>query len=322
MSFKFVSIGLLVLLLVTSFILVYNFILASQEFKRKRYINEFLTNMNDKYEERMKVKEAKLLYEGTTDDNKFIDRIDDLINKSSIRVIFPFLTSELLIGLSIVIASLTTYVFNKYYPYWLFDIAVFISSMLFLVLILRYMARRTYDKIDDQLLIYLNTLINLCGANDDIVVIFDKSTVYLKEPLKSFTEQFVFECRKGIPVHKAFKNFEDKIESKRFKQLLKNLSICSKHEANYKEILSKSKVILKHYFIEKERRKRAIYMGRMSIFSTFVVGMYLFSLIGSINTTMMDSLKTTILGNIIIGYNLLVVIIAIYKFITLDKLNY
>lgn len=312
---------LYVVLFLGLFALCWGCITFIREFKRRRYLNNFVGDINSKFEERRKRREAKLLYQGATKDKSFIDKADNLIEKSGIRIIFPKLTSEILILFTILFSLMAAYVTYIVSDFLLISLAVFACTIFIVVLTLKYMARHTFNLIDDQILVYLNILINLCDSNDDIVTIFDKSTAYIKSPLKEYTEQFVFECKRGVPLDKAFDNFKDKIESKNFKRLLKNLSICAKHDANFKIILNKSKTIMKFYFIEKERRRRAVTDGRITILATIALGAWLFMLSTSISSNLLNNLKNTFNGNVLVGYLLAVLIIAIYKFISLDKFN-
>jgi Flp pilus assembly protein TadB len=300
----------------------YFFVSIIIEVREKRYLNKILDDVNKIYSERQKAREAKFLYEGSTNDKRFIDKIDELVERSRIKTIFPFITSELLIAGTFVLALVSAFLFNRYYGFWLYTVSTFASVILLIVFTLKYMEKRTFNKIDKQLLVYINTLKNLCSSNNDIVVIIEKSIPYVEEPIREYLEQFVFECRKGIPVYKAFRNLEDKVENKRFKQLIKNLAICSKHEANYEKIIKKSKVILKHYFEEKERRKKAVNGGRSVIVITFAMGLFTFNILESFSGNLLNTLKTTLVGNVLLGYFLIVLIYATYKFITLDNLNY
>lgn len=300
----------------------YFFISITIEIREKKYINKIFDDVNKIYSERQKIREAKFLYEGSTNDKKSIDKIDELVERSRIKTIIPYITSELLIAGTLVLALVSAFLLNKFYGFWLYTLAAFTVVIFIVIFTLKYFEKKTFNKIDKQLLVYINILKNLCSSNNDIVVIIEKSIPYVEEPIKEYLEQFVFECRKGISVNKAFRTLEDKIENKRFKQLIKNLAICSKHEANYEKIIKKSKVILKHYFEEKERRKKAVNSGRSVIVITLFMGLFTFNILQSFSGNLLDSLKTTLVGNMLLGYFLIVLIYATYKFITLDKLNY
>ncbi len=293
-----------------------------REIHRRGYIKSLWSNVQDKYDDRRKNREVILLLEGEKENKTFLEKIDSLIENARIKILLPFMTSEILIGITLCIALISAFIAQKVFGLVVFSIPVFFTVIMFVVLALRSLSKVTYDKIDDQVLLYINTLENLAASNSDIVQIMEKALPYINEPLKEFSRQFIFECKKGIPIDLAFRNFEGKIESQRFKQLLKNLAVCSKYEANYREILNKSRVIMKNYFVEKERRKKEVREGRLAIISVVIVGLLLFKLVGGFTDNLFYLLKTTLVGNMILGYNICVVLYAIYKFITLDRINY
>lgn len=311
-----------ILFLILVLILLYTLFDVFREIKLRGYIGNIFGKFSSKYEERRKNRDVYILLEGETEDITFLEKIDLLIERSGLRSYIPFVTGEILIVFSIISALIISILFQKISGQILFSIAIFFIIIFFIYLSLRQLSKITYDKIDDQLLVYINTLENLTSTNSDIIEIMEKALPYMREPLKTFSRQFTFECKKGVTKEEAFKNFENKIESKRFKQLIKNMEICSKYEANYKEILNKSRVIMKNYFSEKERRKKEVRQGRIAIITVIIIGIILFKIVLQIDDGLALQLKNTFIGNIIMGYNLFVVLFAMFKFITLDKINY
>lgn len=313
---------LYVLLFVFLAVLCYVLILVAVDLKKRNFLSTFFDSFSKKYEERKIEQEAKLLYEGATEEKTFIENIDLLIQRSRIKLMFPFLTSELLIILTLLAAAFISVSVFIYCKLLIAAISVFVIVISAIIITLQFMARNTFNKIDKVQLGYTSILKNLSISNSDIVVIFEKSISYAPEPLKSYVVQFVFECKKGISISKAFSNFEDKIENKRFKQLIKNLDIASKHDANYAKVLDESRIIFKHYFAEKERRKKAVASGRAGIVLVVVVGCFVFKLLEAFTGDILTQLRESPLGNILLVYFLMVFIYALYKFVALDKLNY
>ncbi|QLY81490.1 type II secretion system F family protein [Clostridium intestinale] len=311
-----------ILLVVLVLTLLYSLFDIFKEIYRRGYLQNIFGDIKDKYVQRQKTREINFLLEGEKEDLSFIEKIDLLLDRSGLHAYMTFLTSEILIVFTIVVAFTIAFIFQKISGLLVFSLAVFFAVIFIVYLALNQLAKITYDRIDDQVLIYINILENLSSSNSDIVEIMGKALPYMREPLKNYSSQFVYECKRGVPIVKAFKNFENKIESYRFKQLLKNLEVCSKYEANYKEILSKSRIIMKNYFVEKEKRRKEVRNGRLAIIMTMGMGVVLFKLVLGFNENMYEQLKSTFLGNVILGYNLFVLMFGVFKFITLDKLNY
>ncbi|MBE6047155.1 MAG: hypothetical protein E7213_01900 [Clostridium sp.] len=309
------------LLVIIILILLYLIIDLFREILIRGYILGIWSKVQDKYEERQRKRKTVLLLEGEHENKSVLERVDILIERAQLKRFFPFLTSEILIVVTLIVAFLISFLVYKFFQLMIFAIPVFFLVIMFTILLLQSMCKITYDKIDEQVLIYINILENLAASNGDIVTIMEKSIPYLKEPLKTFTTQFVFECKKGIELDEAFKNFQNKIESKRLKQLLINLQVSSKFKANYKDILSKSRVIMKNYFSEKERRKKEVREGRIAIISILILEGFLVKLVSGFIPNLFFELKNNLIGNIILEYNFFVIMFAIYKFITLGKMN-
>lgn len=319
MIVKYALYGLMFIFLI---IFAYRLIKLFMDLKRQDFLSNFFDSFSKKYEVRKIEQQAKFLYEGATKDKRFIEKVDGLIQKSRIRLIIPVLSSELLITVTLIGAFILSFFSYVWLKLLIISIGVFALVILGVIVILEFMAKITFDKIDKQQLSYTNVLKNLSVANSDIVVIFEKSIPYAEEPLRSYVKQFVFECQKGVNLDKAFKTLEDKIENNRLKQLIKNLSIASKHDGNYGKVLNEARIIFKHYYSEKERRKKAVSSGRMGIVLLIAIGLLVFKLLEAFTGNIFDGLNKTPIGNALLGYFLVVFIYTIYKFVTLGKLNY
>ena len=176
----------------------------------------------------------------------------------------------------------------------------------------------TYEKVDDGLLLFINHLENFSSTTDDVVTLFEKTLPYVKEPLKRYVEEFVNEAKSG-DLKLAFRNFEKKVENKRFKSILNNLEIASRHEANYKDILGESRVILKGYFESKQRNKSIVQNGRAEILLVLLMAGVMIGVMSGITPNLLFDLQNTLAGNFIILYCVIVFIFIIWQFIAFDK---
>jgi tight adherence protein B len=296
--------------------------LASSE-STKNLVGEKLRVLDERYEKRLSKKQLEIIYNGSYENKKYIEKVDDIIESSSIRFIFPLITSEIFLFSSIVIAVVSTTAFHAFiYSSVIFDILIFISGLFLPYLLLKKATAIVGGKIDSQILPWLNTLSNLSATNDDIVAIVEKSTLYLKTPLRKYAEGFVLEAKQGVELQNAITHFEDKVSNRRLKQFIRNLGVCSKHDADYKKVINKSKILLRGYFIEKARRKKDITQGKMDIVVTLVIGIVLFYIVVALQPEFSKTITETFIGNLLIGYNLFVLLFGIYKMITIDELNF
>ena len=293
-----------------------------KDIKNKGFIQIFFNKFSEIEEDRELQEAARILYEGEIEKRTYIEKLDILIRRSRIKVIFPFITSESLTLTSIVLGFLAAVITNLALHLWIIDVTVFLSVIFVIFVILKFLSKVSFDKIDRLQLNYINLLENLSSSNSSISIIFEKSLPYVGEPLKSYAQQFVYECKAGISEVEAFKNFEDKVENIRFKQLLRNLAMASTHDANYGKLFKKSRKIFKNYYVQKEKRKRSVITGVFVLVLTIIAGLISFSAASAITGNIFVKFITTTQGNIMLGYFILVFIYTIYKSISLGKLNY
>ncbi|WP_026884265.1 type II secretion system F family protein [Clostridium akagii] len=293
-----------------------------KDIKNKGFVEIFFNKFSEREEDRELQEAARILYEGEVEKRTYIEKLDILIKRSQIKAIFPFITSEILTLTAICLGLLVALITNLALHLWIINITVFFSVIFVIFVILKFLSKLSFDKIDGLQLNYINLLENLSSSNNSIVVIFDKSIPYAGEPLKSYAQQFVYECKAGISVVESFKNFEDKVENIRFKQLLRNLAMASMHDASYEKLFKKSRKIFKNYYVQKEKRRKSVISGAIILALTIVAGVISFSATSTFTGNIFVKFITTPQGNIMLGYFILIFIYTIYKSIALGKLNY
>lgn len=309
---------LFVCLVIFSYFLVKLFI----DLKKRKFLNNFIDSFSKREEERKIEENARYLIEGETSDTTLINKIDRVIQRSRLKIIFPFLTSEILIMFTLVISTTAAAVVFFIFHYLLFSLSAFVITLSIIIIVLQSKAKKTFNKIDDQLLHYNEILDNLSTANKDILSIFEKSISYSEEPLKSYSEQFVFEIKNGVPIEKAFKNYIDKVENNRFKMLLKNMYVASKYSANYHAILEESGDIIGDYNIIKRTKKLKVRSGRIGILIIVALGVFTTIILQGFTGDIYGKVFYTSGGHLFIVYFAIVFAITIYKFFTMEKFNY
>lgn len=287
-------------------------------FREKKILNKALMITEKRYLNRKEISEKVFLEKGNIDDPTFFEKIDMLIERSGIRSYVSFFNTELLL-LSMIIFSIVGFFVSKaIYDFWVINLGVAVLVGLICYIALYIASGITFEKVDDGLLLFINHLENFSSTTDDIVTLFEKTLPYVKEPLKRYVEEFVNEAKSG-DLKLAFRNFEKKVENKRFKSILNNLEIASRHEANYKDILGESRVILKGYFESKQRNKSIVQNGRAEILLVLLMSAVMIGVMGGITPNLLFDLQNTLAGNFIILYCVIIFIFIIWQFIAFDK---
>ena len=131
-------------------------------------------------------------------------------------------------------------------------------------------------------------------------------------------EKFVRESRHG-KIKLAFQNLADKIENVKFQQLIKNLEIASRHEANYKEVVSESRIILKGYFKNKEKRKELIRNGRIELVMMLLISTLVLKMVTDITPNLANDIFTTTEGAIFVLIGIILIGACIWLFLRIDR---
>lgn len=307
-----------IILCVSLFFLIFISIKFLYASAKRKFLKKCIDRLNLRFNNRLKERDAYEEVQGKTEKNRFIDKIDNLVEESGIRRFINFFTSELFIVFTIIFTLIFTAIIYFAFHFWVLTVFTFIVSLFIPHIILTLMKKHNNDVIDKQSLVFINTLINLCGSNDDIVAIFQKSIPYLKYPLNAYTQRFVFESKKGISLRMAFKHFEDKIHTEHLKNLLINLYICSQNAANYKDILQKTRVLIKPY-IELEVSKRGkIGQGLIDIMLILAVGTLTLKIVSDMIPNFYQTMRYSTFGNLMLLYMLLVLFFGFVKIFLLS----
>ena len=308
------SIELILILIL--FKLIYNFIRkvnirnSAIKILKKSEINS--NNRKQKYE--ILVEES-----GALEKLELKHRIDIYLIRSGLKEKFTFLNAEIYFLLTFIVQAIGFVVSQIFIRKIAISICISIFMGLFPFLVLYILTSITYEKIDNQIMVFLNILDNFATSTDDIVSIFQQTSEYVRYPLDRYCDEFVAESKTTGDTKTAFNNLENKIENTKLKDIIKNLEISSENDANYKQILEKSKEIMKGYFENKEKVKSTKKTGQLEIIICLAMGLIIVFMMKSMIPSLLTNLFTTQVGNMILTYWLIVIIICLWNFIALQK---
>lgn len=286
----------------------------------KRKIEKLFLYFDEKYKNRLIDKKIDEAYRKKK--KNIFGKLDSLIYMSGIRKYFKYMNSELFILGVFIISFLFSIVIFELYGSWIFTVEAFLAIPLIFYGILKEMVQINFDKIDNSIMFFISSLKSNANIESNIVFMMKETTKKLKEPLRAYNDEFIKDIRFGIPMDKAFENYINKVENIRFKNILKNLYICSLNNANYSSLLDKTRIIVRNYYEEKEKRKRKVRTAQISIMAIVAVSVVILRSLSGITNNFYALLTRKTAGQILVGYMIGVILIAIYKCITLKEFNY
>lgn len=321
MNVTALNIFLNVVLAAQIFIMI--FLLLEMLFRDKSKAKELLQFVDKRYEDRLLSERAEKIYKKKGKDKKsLMSKIDNLIYNSNIRKTFRFMSSELFIFIDVLLATTAAFCVYLIFKSIIFPLMAFLAVVILSYAVLREMARINFDKIDNNIMPFVDALKSSAKIKNSILFMMEEATKSLKEPLKTHNKEFVMEVKRGVPMETAFSNYINKIENIRLKNILKNLYICSINNADYSKLLTKTKVVIRKYYEEKERRKKKVQTGQAGIIAIILISLLIIHGLTGMMPGFYEKMIGSVIGQAIIAYIAGVILFAAYKCITLKDFNY
>lgn len=264
--------------------------------------------------------EERLRYEdGRQEKEKFLTQISLLLTRSNLKKIFPFLSTELYV-FGTLTAGIAIFLLVQSVTGLLLGVMAFLVVMLISFLILYFLAGHNYKKTEKMLLNFANLLENYSKTTDDIIAIFQKVVPYMENPIRDALEECCIKAVSTGKVSASLNELSDKIEHEKFRELIRNLEICSRYEANYAEIITESKCNLREYMAAKEKRKEVKNDCKINIVIMLLASMLIINMLTGLGEKSVWAVLTgSLIGNFIILYCMIVGCIVCFMFLSIDK---
>lgn len=275
--------------------------------------------LDKKSTKRNELREKLRLEEGEFKISSFAGKTDVLILRSDVNKYIRIFNTEIFLFVSILLFAIGFTIGINVLNNWLIGFTLAITLLLIPYLILKMMAAINYKKIDDNALTFINILQNNSTIEDDIVLILAKTAPDLENPLRNYIEEFCGEVRNTGDMTTAFRKLEFRIQNEKLKSIIRNIGICSRHEANYKEIIEDSREILQSYIADDLDRKAIIKNGRLEILLCIGLGFGMIKLITPLVPNLYSILKSNSVGNLILFGCIIVLIGTVINAFTLNK---
>ena len=167
---------------------------------------------------------------------------------------------------------------------------------------------------------FANLLDNYSRSSDDIVAVMEHTWVYLNEPLSSAVRDCCTECRTSGDIHTAFKRLELSVRHRQFGELIRNIEMCSRYNANYSAVIRKNRGVLENYLAEKEIRRQLASRSRANILVLYGGAALVLKLMESIGEdSMFRLLASSFAGNVILAAGFCVILYSLRQMFLMGK---
>ena len=264
-------------------------------------------------EERQTEQRKLLLVEGRQEKTNLLYKLDLLVLQSNIRKFIPFASTEIFLVMTIILSAAgyagVAYLTSK----WIFGMLGFVGVCFLCYMVLYFMALSNYRKTEESLMTFINLLENYSSMEDELIAIFSRIQTFLTEPVRSAVEQCCIEAEMTGDKGRAIRNLEKRIEHEKFKELVRNLEICSRYEANYGEVIKDSRGLLREYLAAAKERKAILNNARVEIAMIIGCSGIVFWMMNDFTQAgIMTVLLGSMAGNIILAYCILMLLYAVW----------
>lgn len=272
-------------------------------------------------EERLRLEEIRKAESGNTDDENLLLKLDRTINYSNIKKYIPFLNSTIFIFTMIVFATLALIIGIR-----ISGVAIGIFSggavIVMYIVTLLLLADMNYKRVEKNVMTFINLVENYSKTNNDLISIMGKVYYYLDEPLRTQVEECYYLGQRTGDVDLALDTLQRNVQHSKFKEIIRNLIICSHYEANYEDVVEDSRDMLLAYLSGKREMAEMARNARIELSlllgACFVVFYMIQSFVGE---NIIKLLQSKFIGTCILAYCALVILVVIMNIIFIGREN-
>lgn len=269
--------------------------------------------------ERRRAEEERLQREfGNREKKNIFYRMDEALIRVGIRRKVPWLTVEYAIVIMAVFMSMIFYIIHMLSNSFIIGIGAVAVLVMAVLIAVRVIIAVKQKKVEDNILQFANLLGNYSRTSDDIVSIFGRIYVYLDEPLRTAVADCYSQTMMTGDFKEACARMDVTIGNRYFSDMLMNLEVCSRHEANYEEVIAGNKQLIRNYLSERDVRNEMGNQARGEIIILLLLGLLVFVMLNSMTKGILtESLLHTQTGNAILALLFLLVTYCMKKIFTI-----
>jgi len=291
--------------------------------KNNNVIARSIRNLYNKSEadvaERQRLEKMQQIEMGNIDNESILLKLDRAIIYSNIRKYIPFLNSNIFIFSMITFASIAL-ILGTIFADFFIGLLLAVIIILFYIITILFLSNRNYKKVEEDIVTFMNLIENYAKTNNDLVSIFGKVYPYLDEPLKSHVQEAYYLGRRTGDTDLALETLQNSVQHRRFREIIRNLAICSHYEANYEEIIEDTRSQFMEYLAGKRERAAMVRNARIELVILCATSGVVMYMMGSfIGENIIAALRESFIGKIILVYLVLVLAIVIYNFAFLGR---
>lgn len=202
-------------------------------------------------------------------------KLDNLLIYSELSIKYEWLNASIYIILNIVLVAA---VFLLAYILWGSFLGAVILAVTAVAAPLGYMSHLSnanYRQTEEQLKFFINVVSSNSMATNDIITVLEMSAPHIGNPIRNAVYRAVASSRVSGKSDDCIWQLTREMEHPLFVSFIRNLDICSKNDADYRNV-AKDFAMQADQSIKELEKQRAIYSNsRVEISIMFVIGIVL-----------------------------------------------
>lgn len=166
---------------------------------------------------------------------------------------------------------------------------------------------------EKELVPFLNIVDNFSKTEKDLFQIFELAIPYLQEPIKTA----LMECGRHVSATgnrmEAIRDLLYRIAHPKFREIVQNLEICSRNEANYGQILGDMRDGLSSYMSNRKEEAAILREGQIQIAVIVGLGIPMVAMLSVVTQVPLTDLTQNLFGRFVIGYWIVLILMIIYQ---------
>lgn len=275
----------------------------------------------EKMQEKQIQSYRKMLKEyGVQEKIPLICRWDRAFVQSGVQEKIHFLNSRICAGIMLTVAAAGAAFFMLLLPagVWagLIWMIVEPGAVCFLI---RLLCIRRMNRTESELLSFLNIVDNFSVAEQDLFRILGNAGEYLKEPLGSALKECSIRAAQTGNRFEAVQELICRIGHPKFQEMMQNLEICSRNEANYSEVLADLRESMTAYLSARREENSILREGKIQIMLIVLMGIPMIMMLTAITGVPVFSMADSPVGWAAAGYWVVLLIVIFYQMCFADN---
>lgn len=309
-----ITIGLNILLFFVLIFIVYQ--IYSYE-KTNKVLYSFNQNIKKGFLEReaflKKEYEDLQKKSGNFEDKNKMRKLSKLLYDSGLKTKHPELTPSMFIIISICLMTFVSSIVFLFTRSLITTALAPFATFLVIFLILDAKKNRLNKIIEKDLMKFIDLLANMSKTEGNLTEMLGATVQYLNDPLRTMVTQCYYEMKSTGNARKALKEFSEKANHRKLKEIIGYLSICSSKNESYEEIILESKESVRTYIAYKNEKDQ---IKKSSFFDLLVMGLggaLIVMALSSMIPNAFDLLFHNIIGQILLSVCGIILLYSIWS---------